>query len=244
MKIYVINLDRSVERLAQFRAHNPSQGLILRASAIDGRTVDPQVFIDRGLLSPALRYGAGALGHALSQLRMWKHTADGHEPVTVLEDDAVLCRNFREESQRIIDGLTPGWDYIFWGYNFDTYMTFEVLAGVSTGVITFDQDRMRAGLAGFHGQDVTTTAFRLICALGTPGYTVSPAGAARLLAACLPLRPSERFYPGMNRIVPNVSLDYAMNECHPTFAAYVALPPLVLTANDHSISTIQEGSHA
>ena len=52
-------------------------------------------------------------------------------------------------------------------------------------------------------------------------------------------RDMEVFYPGLNRSLPNRALDDVLNAMYPDLNAYVSVPPLVLTKNEHGISTIQ-----
>jgi hypothetical protein len=75
--------------------------------------------------------------------------------------------------------------------------------------------------------------------LGTVCQSVSPAGAAKLLRHCLPIRPMEAFYPILNRSLPNTGIDNMMNDLYPQMNAYVSLPPLVITKNESASSTVQ-----
>ncbi len=237
--IVVLNLDRSADRLRQFVQHNPVHDDIRRASAVDGRLVDRSKLIAEGVLAADLAYSDGALGNALSHIVQWQQAVACGRSRTVLEDDAVLCRNFRDEAARLIAMLPPGWDFVQWGYNFDTFLTFDVLPGLSTCTATFNQDSLRRGIAGFHATSVSSATYRLVSALGTVGYTVSPGGAARLLGACRPLRQTVSYYPGLAVWFGNRSLDYMLNSLHATMSTHVAVPALVVTANEAAISTVQ-----
>lgn len=239
MEIVVINLDRSTGRLAQFTRHNPVHHDILRASAVEGRDVDRTTMLAHGVIAEDLEYAAPQLGNALSHIVQWEQVVASGRARTILEDDAVLCGNFRDEAARLIATLPDGWDLVQWGYNFDTFLTFDVLPGISTCTATFDQDRLHQTIGSFHAQQVRSTAFRLVCSLGTPGYTVSPGGALRLLRCCLPLRQTVSYYPGLMTWFGNRSIDYMLNSFHQQLSTHVAVPPLVVTANDLAISTIQ-----
>jgi glycosyl transferase, family 25 len=57
---------------------------------------------------------------------------------------------------------------------------------------------------------------------------------------CLPLSNREVFIPGLQRAVPNTAIDVALNEVYPRINAFVSFPPLVITRNFHSNSTVQE----
>ncbi len=238
MELVVLNLDRSPERLAQFERDNPSHASIRRFSAVDGRTLDRGELRACGILSPDLEYGDGALGSALSHLAQWQHAAQSGRALTVLEDDAVLCGNFREETARLLGALPAGWDYVQWGYNFDTCLTYDMLPDVSPCTATFDQERLRQAIGRFHTVAIAGALYRLVSSLGIPGYTISPQGATRLLRACLPLRPMQSFYPGLNQWFGHRSIDFMLNTLHETHASYVAVPPLVVSANETAVSTV------
>jgi hypothetical protein len=75
--------------------------------------------------------------------------------------------------------------------------------------------------------------------LGTVCQSISPTGAAKLLKHCLPIRPMEVFYPILNRSLQNTGIDNMMNDLYPQINAFVSLPPLVVTKNEHGSSTVQ-----
>jgi GR25 family glycosyltransferase involved in LPS biosynthesis len=243
IEIRVINLDRTPDRLADFRAHNPHLPEIARVAGVDGRTLDRAGLVTEGLLHPESTYTAGALGNALSHMTQWQAAIAADAPLTVLEDDAVLCANFPAETARIIAALGDDWDYILWGHNFDTVMSYELLPGLTSCTALFDQARMRQRLPFFHRRLMQTSVYRLNRALGIPAYTVSPRGAKKLLAFCRPIRPLDVEFPLFGRRT-NFSIDYMLNGLYADIAAYVAMPALALTANDLDRSTVQDPNDA
>jgi hypothetical protein len=80
-----------------------------------------------------------------------------------------------------------------------------------------------------------TNAFGLCC------YSISPLGARKFLDHCFPLRESELFICEVNLRVGNYGIDVAMNHLYCQSQSYVCFPPLAATANDHAISTVQNG---
>ncbi len=237
IRTVLINLDRSTARLADFYRVNPHV-VADRFPGTDGAALDLAALVDEGRITGDLGYTRGAIGNAFSHLALWEQAVASGAPVTVLEDDATLCANFVAESARVVAGLAPDWDYIQWGWNFDTVMFFELMPGISRSLALCEQDRMRPALPGFHKLDVETRPFRLVRSLGIPAYTISPAGAAKLLSVSRPLRPMQIWFPMLGTMA-NASIDYVMSGTYERLAAFVAFPPLVLTANDHSISTVQ-----
>src|SRR5262245_53277422 len=120
MKIRVINLDRSTERLAAFRAAN-SHLSIQRFPAIDGTQLQPAELLPGGIATTALQYNAGALGRALSHLHLCELCAAGDEPLTVCEDDAVLRHDFARAAAPLLE---REFDLIQWGWAFENAVEY------------------------------------------------------------------------------------------------------------------------
>jgi glycosyl transferase, family 25 len=250
MLIHLINLDRSKNRLATFAAANPHLTEVSRVPAVDGETLDIQSLIDQGVIEKGLVakdfYTVGALGAAFSHLSMWQLAIDSGQPVTIVEDDAYLHSQFETLAPRSIEKLPADWDLISWGWNFDLFMCFEMLPGVSHCLAQFEQDRSRAGVEAFQSQALDPRAFRLVWQFGTPCYTVSPRGARALQSKVLPLRPTTAVFPPASRAqiraehFRNVGIDSAMNNAWRETNAYICFPPLAVTKNEPGKSTIQQ----
>ena len=90
----------------------------------------------------------------------------------------------------------------------------------------------------FQAQDYAVQPLPLMNAFGIVSYSVSPAGARRLLAACFPLRNEAIPIPGLQRQLLNISLDVTMNKHYRALKAFVCFPPLVWTENDHGTSDV------
>ncbi len=242
MLVRFINLDRSPDRLARFRAVNDHLAEVQRVPAIDGAALDRGALAAGGLIDATLPYSAGALGVALTHLRLWQDCAGAGRPATVAEDDAMFNRGFDAAAPRLLAGLDGGWDIVLWGWNFDAELCFDLLPGISPCVGRFDPSLGGSAADGFRDQMLTPGLYRLWRAFGVPAYTVSPAGAAKLLAHCLPLRPGLVEFPDLGRSMPNLGIDIAMSAAYPALNAHVCVPPLVLTRNDPTRSTIQGGA--
>jgi len=240
MRISLINLDRSTERLASFLEINKHISDVYRVPAVDGSTLDRAKLRAGGILADEMPlYTAGALGCALSHLAQWNLAATNDRFVTIAEDDAIFHLQFEPLAEKVIASLPPDWDIIQWGWNFDSILAFDLLPGISNSVAVFDQTKLRENVAAYMQLPVAPVAYRLQRSLGTVCQSISPAGAAKLLRHCLPIRPMEAFYPILNRSLPNTGIDNMMNELYPQINAYVSLPPLVITKNEVGASTVQ-----
>ena len=246
--IYVINLDRSTDRLANFRAAN-SHLEFRRFPAIDGSTLDlsriydepanerENRLIERGVEQ---RMPRPAIGNALSHLAIWRMALTSADPTTVLEDDALVHRDFVALASRVIRTLPANWAMILWGWNFDAPIQFEILPGVTFCRAVFDQNALRRSVREFQALSFAPAAYRHQGSFGTVGYSVSPGGARLLIDTIFPLRKGAAVdCPSMGRLQALEALDVALHHAYAGGKAYVAVPPLVVTKNDRALSTVQ-----
>jgi len=179
------------------------------------------------------------LGCAFSHLGQWELASKEENPITLAEDDAIFHKKFELLASKVVASLPADWDIIQWGWNFDSILAFDLLPGVSSCVSAFDQVGLRDNVSAYQTLALNPVPYRLQRSLGTVCQSVSPAGAARLLRHCLPIRPMETFYPLLNRTLPNTGIDNMMNELYSKINAYVCIPPLVITTNELTLSTVQ-----
>jgi GR25 family glycosyltransferase involved in LPS biosynthesis len=240
---YVINLDRSVDRWAAFETRNSAaRERVIRISAVDGSTIDRGALVERGLITDDLCYSDAALGNALSHLALWEKAVERDCPLTICEDDVVFNHNFFAATDALVGKLPPDWHAVYWGWNFDSILAFELINGVSPCVGEFNERELRSGIAIFQSADVNPQMFRLMRAFGTVCYSVSPAGARLLRQLCIPLRNMEIPIRALDRTLQNCTLDVMINAFFRRIKAFVSFPPLAVTPNDHEISTVERPS--
>jgi glycosyl transferase, family 25 len=239
MQTYLINLDRSADRLAEFRRINAHLAAVERVAAVDGASVDRQQLVNAGIIASDLGYAPGALGCALSHVGLWRMAADHAEPITVAEDDAIFHAQFDRLAAGIMAMLPANWDLVLWGWNFDSILCFDFLPGISPCVARFSQDQLRSATAKFQTRTFSPQAYRLLRAFGSVCYSVSAAGASKLLRQSLPIRPMTVAFPTVDAEFPNRGIDIVMNAAYPDVGAFVSFPPLVITRNDNARSTVQ-----
>ena len=150
LRVHVINLDRNVERLGEFQTVNKHLAGTERFPAVDGQKLDIAELAEQGLLSTDLLqsefYSIGAVGNAMSHLSLWDRVLKTGKPATIAEDDAIFNLQFARSAAAVLGQLPPDWDIIYWGYNFDLFMMFQLLPGASPCIATFDQQQLRAGV--------------------------------------------------------------------------------------------------
>ena len=242
MQVHVINLDRSRQRLETFTRLNRACAEIVRFPAVDGRQVSRAVQVETGLIDADLSYPDPILGSAISHISLWQKAADQTEPLTIAEDDAILAPNFAAEASRLMRAFD--WDVILWGWNFDAFMWTEIPNGVSRTRMQFNQDDLRANIETYRRDAVLATLIPLRHAFGIMTYSLTPAGARRLIDICLPLRNELISFEGCDVRVHNHTIDAAMNKAYPALKSFAAFPPLAVSENDASTSINQGKSSA
>lgn len=243
MQYFVISLARTPERLNAFFERNGHRDLIRRFEAVDGRTLNVGELEQAGLVCPGYTgYSMPSLGAALSHRSLWMRAAAGGEAVTVFEDDGILHSRFIELAARLTPADAGAYDFIQWGWNFDSILSFQLPGGVSCCTATFDQAALRRNSAVFPQVQAQHQLYRLQGSFGIMAYTVSPAGAARLLRTCFPVGTTEAVrIDGLGRMVVNRDIDIALNNLYreETARCLVCFPPLAASRNEHASSTIR-----
>lgn len=240
MKYIYINRDCDTGRREEFLRNNAHIPHLQRFSAIDGKTLNMDELKTQGILEGTPDYTPGAVGSALSHLLLWNAVAEHATSTTIFEDDAITCHNFVAESDRVLQSLAPDWDIILWGNNYDTTLTIDLIPGISPCVISFNETSLKKNAEHFTEMDMSSRPFRLFQTFGICGYSISPKGAQTLINTCIPIRECSYFQFGLNRVITNGALDHIMSHYYKDMMAYSSLPPLCISKNDKSVSTITE----
>lgn len=236
--IQVISLTSSADRRAAFVQNNPGLDFAFR-DAVDGRKLVASGDLDPAIFAAGLRYTPGAYGIAATTHGLWTEIAAGDKIVTIAEDDAIFRPDFRVAAADLMRHKTDGFDFITWGYNFDSIVRVGMFNGRVPGKMSFNQDILRASLHEFRADRSPVVLLRLFESFGLCAYSISPAGARQLLERCFPLRDGESRSPGLRRIVPNLGIDLVMNSHYPDLRCFLAYPPLAVSPNVLETSTVQ-----
>lgn len=168
MLCFVINLDRSPERLAAFGRQAAAAGLAVeRLTGIDGAVLSAEEVA--AALAPRFQFqplNRGELGVFLSHREAWRRLVDSDRPVAaVFEDDAVLA---------------PQLGQLLAHSDLQT-LPFDVLK-LETGLRPVALRRQAHRLGSHHvGHELMSWHG------GTAGYVITRAGAARLLGLTEPI---------------------------------------------------------
>lgn len=232
MQYYLINLKRTPERLEEFCKNNPGFEFTI-FDAVDGKTVDRSLLLTNGTITQSIhqRYTDGAIGVAMSHKKLWEICVGLNQPITVIEDDAYLNKNFLDIAERNTK-VNDGWDIIYWGCNLDQNIGIEMIPRITMSEIRTDSKLVCQHIDKFRDAEFPVTFYRCAFAIGLVCYSVSPKGAKHLLEHCFPVRDYDRPYL-------NFGIDHSVLEELPAINGYIVIPPLALTKNDVENSTVQ-----
>jgi GR25 family glycosyltransferase involved in LPS biosynthesis len=260
MRICLINLDRTPDRLAAFMAVNSHLGEVSRFAAVDGAALDISELIRNGTIRREIlnrnetvpadipaHYTAGAIGNALSHLALWQEAIESGHALTICEDDAIFHSRYVPTAESLLSALPADWDIILWGWNTNSPIVFEALPQFGwclayfsdANIADFSDANIAEGTPAYQRQPLTPMFYRLYEALGTVCYSVSPKGARAMREFCLPLRELPVRSIGLKGVVPNSALDIMLLALYRELKAFISFPPLVLTKNILAQSTVQ-----
>jgi glycosyl transferase, family 25 len=247
MIVDLINLDRFADRRREFMTNNAHLREVRRYSKIDGRELDIQALVENRTIERDIvnTYSAGALAAALAHIALWDNAIQTGEVVTICEDDAIFHHQFEHEAGAIIGRLPADWDVLVYGWNFDSMLLVDLLPGVSPGIVLCDEGQLRAHVEEFQQRSLSPQPIKLLQAFGTMCYSLSPKGAKVLKDFSLPIRPMSIPLPGpgrelrSDRRLSNVGLDVIMSAAYPQLKAFITIPPLVISKNEHANSTMR-----
>lgn len=250
IRIAYINLSSRPERDDAFLRNNrsaldASRLPWSRADGVDGRelasSTTTEALIARGIVAPeGLPAGYephtwGHLGCALAHRSLWEEAArsDDDDVLVILEDDGQAGPQFGTRLRRVLElaaSRTP-WDVVHLGFNPDAVLRIQLDCPRMELRVTCEIDGRPVAV----GEPFSVTwpqdpshdemlIARVLDSRGLCGYAVSARGARRLLEACFPLTAT--------------SIDGTINRMlqEGRLTTLIALPPLVMSANDHSLS--------
>lgn len=208
-KVYVINMDKSTDRLEKISQEFSREVLgFERFKAVDGSKFDI-VQLERDetyLYSPDRNYPRmtnGEFGNYFSHLKVLKQVVKDNALAIVVEDDIILTNGFLGKFQEVIRTAPTDWDLIFLGtYSLQLYPLIN-----GRGFFPWDD-----GLELIDAQRHT----------GTYGYVVSPAGAKKLVDNMLPVvLPTDLKWQS----------DF-VEQKHGPFSVFCVNPPIILHCDE------------
>jgi len=240
MDIFVISLERSSERKVIFDNYNSKYIKYTYYNAVDGKNIninnlDPKLF-KKG----SQNYSNGAIGCALSHLQLWDKCIELNKPIVIMEDDAIVSRDYNKHINNLMNNLLPKtWDIVQLNYNFDSILSYNN-TNYETCNCIFNKHKMtKTDISNFVTTKINTTIAKLNFCFGTSAYIINPIGAKKLKDNCFPLDNRTINMPFLNNI-KCFTIDCMMNSIYKDIQAYVCIIPFIITPHisDEYVSTI------
>jgi len=177
----------------------------------------------------------GHLGAALSHRSLWEEAARAGDDdvLVILEDDAQVCPQFGAQLRRVLELAKhrEPWDLLHLGFNTDAPVIMQLDCPRLEVQLICQKDGRPVGLGApfsvswpekpHEGEMLLAQAVDIH---GICGYAVSTCGARRLLEACFPLSAT------------SIDGTISRQTREGRLQALIAIPPLVLSPNDHADS--------
>jgi glycosyl transferase, family 25 len=235
---FVISLARTPEGLESFRTQNVKCDINFRRfEAIDGAQIDETVISQ--IVAGPMPFKRSLIGNACSHRMLWQRCSEQAKNFIILEDDAVVRHDAKSRLPDLISEIKD-WDIILLGSNTDVPLELSIAPGIIYGGGFSASYPTAQQLSDFAASSYPVGLNRLVLALGTCGYVVSPKGSRALMRGCFPLDQRVVKFNSINHSVRASALDGMMASIYPELAAYACLAPLVMTANNKATSTTKE----
>ena len=120
IKIYVINLDKSIGRWNYIKNQNNQNLNLVRSNAVNGKNLTHQNIkydVDNNsYLYKNLDKNRGEIGCALSHLNIWKQFKQNNDKyLIVVEDDVIFEKNLYNKIDEYLENEPKDWDIIYLG---------------------------------------------------------------------------------------------------------------------------------
>lgn len=160
VSIKVVNLTRRPDRkeamLTKFNNFGVDLKTVEFVEAIDGNQLKPNLEINELFFGNNYNDRRGFIGCALSHYYLWKRLLDDfeHDYYLIMEDDAQINSNFKEEIAAI-SSMISSTDFLFLGYLMYERVRRECAAiydapGPIKEIYPLDQDKYIGGFAGYY----------------------------------------------------------------------------------------------
>jgi GR25 family glycosyltransferase involved in LPS biosynthesis len=230
MDIFVISLKISADRRVEFDKNNSKYiNKYTYFDAIDGKTININQLDDKIFTRGSKNYTNGAIGCALSHLNLWEKCIELNKPIIIMEDDAIVSKNFNKHMNNLVNNMLPkDWDIVLLSYNFDSVLSYQNTV-YETANCVFGKTKMtKTDIDNFVNSKINATIAKLYFSFGTASYMISPNGAKILKEKCFPLNNRIVNIPFLNNIMC-YTIDCMMNTVYKDISAYVCVIPFVIT---------------
>lgn len=238
----VISLPRFIDRHEQFKMDNPTLKNFQWSFGIDPLlSGDRDSFLAEHSLAvdQLCNWRVNSISNALSHISLIKECGSGNSSFTIMEDDAILVRDFDLRASALVEEFGCSFDFIQWGFNWDAYLHFYTWGsrGPISQINNAHQEKS-LDLSEFSWFGKSSQLKRLVSSWGSHCYTVTPTGAQKILENYSRIRNIEVVIPTIGHAYWPDSFDGVLNGMHATLNSYIAFPPLSFVFNDKAVSKV------
>ncbi|AVM73126.1 Glycosyltransferase family 25 (LPS biosynthesis protein) [Magnetospirillum gryphiswaldense MSR-1] len=231
---HVINLRRRADRKARFLEWNGGHAVHwVWHDAVEPDQVDRA---DRAVVGADIDASDAEIATALSHRRQWLACVDSGQPRLIFEDDCCL----RHGAEATLAAALAESDMVFLGCNADAAVVLELpdrlFAHVTYGNTAHGQPGYFDHFAHQAPPVPPPHLHRTYLIWGLLAYALSPAGAAKLLAECFPLRRQSVALFQQGRTVQSCAVDAMVNAAlqRGSVRALACFPPVAAGPNGDS----------
>ena len=203
---YVVNMDAATERMAFMKTQLDAQGVpYTRVAAVHGAKLTGAEVKAQTTTACRMACTRSMVGCAMSHRSIWWEVLRSQRTALVLEDDAVLCANFRARVEEALTACPSDVDVLLLGSFFLSDVRREYPLGLKLLRLLAPnlRDDTRTWTSG------GTTVYVPEMSAGTHAYVVTPKGAAALFKA-----------------IPRIGYHVDIQMNHPSVRLYAASPDL------------------
>ena len=185
-------------------------------------------------------YSPCTAAHHYSSMLAWQACSEGDEPYHLFEDDAVLHESFESYATILMEEAPAGWDLILWGSTLKCVTVLQLWDG-GPWIHQRCQDLPTPlNRHFFRTHSAVPNICRVAAAWNTFAYTVSPAGAAKLLQLAWPIKMENGLVPGHEGLFAIYGTDAKIAAILGAMNSYIAWPPIAFHPLDKDDSNMEE----
>ena len=229
MEIYVISLERSPDRKQTFDSYNSKYiDNYIYYEAVDGSQLDISKLDKSVYDKKSTGYSNGAIGVALSHLKLWEKCIELNKPIIIMEDDVIVSRDFNKHLNNVLNMLPEDYDILQLSYNFNSVLCYKNTIYENCNSIFGKKKMTNYDIENFRKDKIYPTIAKLNYSFGLASYIISPKGARMLKATCFPLNNRILNLPFLGAI-KSYTIDCMMNYVYKELSAYICIIPFVIT---------------
>ncbi|WP_438383774.1 glycosyltransferase [Asaia sp. BMEF1] len=228
MSLFVLSRP-GPEPLKKFKRRNLPSALVTFVDAFEAKAVDRLYMAENGLLDANALATDAQIADVFSHVIQWSQCAASGANRTIATDRSSIPENFEEESAALVARISTPWDLIVWGVDYNGLLIVKMPHQLGDCVIKYDDHPSAGASRPLEAVEFPATLMPLSAMEGISAYTVSPAGASKLLGS-LPIREYVYRNKCASREVKgfDIGVLFSMLIENKIISSYVSFPPLIV----------------